>query len=612
MRPLSSIRFRIVAAFLAATTTLLSAQVLLMVQYRGVSESQALVTEGYLPLALTVDRMEGDQQRVDTDIQRLLREERRPGTGAQSPALLYSDRLRAQLDEARIHSRQATQMATDPTEVAALTKAGVHLDRIDALFGGWQQGARRLVEVSEAGDKEAASALAEPLRRDARMLAEEIEQLSQLVEGRITRLTAETDAKRERANAVAGALAAVALLLSFVLMGAVLFALRPIARLTSEVQRLAAGDYSGRVEVRGADEIAILAGEFDRMVEALQLRDRRLVERAEQLDRLSRYLGSVLDSLEDGLFVVEAGVVTLANPAAVRLWGVAPDAPPPEAVRAWVEQPGFQEHREGGADYEVRTTPFGDNGVVVVTSDVTEQRRALDGLARSERLALVGQMLAQIVHEVRNPLNAMSLNAEMLAEEVERLDPAHRTDARDLLGTVSGEIERLTAVTAHYLQLARRPPARLAPEDLPALVQDVARLLQAELGQGGVTLQVDCVDPGPQLVDGNQVRQALLNVVRNAVEAGAHHLRLSVRAEAGELRLALTDDGPGMTAEEIDRAFDPFFSTKATGTGLGLAITRQILEDHGGSVRVDSRPGAGATVTLALPARPAAAAAGSA
>jgi signal transduction histidine kinase len=219
-------------------------------------------------------------------------------------------------------------------------------------------------------------------------------------------------------------------------------------------------------------------------------------------------------------------------------------------------------------------------------------------------------MLAQITHEVRNPLNALSLNAEMLSEELGRLDPSRKTEAWALLETVSGEIERLTAVTAHYLQLARRPKARLAPERLGDLVSDVVRLVHAELEQAGVRLEVALEPVPPQLVDGHQLRQALLNVLRNAVEAHAHRLRLALTAEEGEVHIALTDDGPGMTAEEIARAFDPFFSTKASGTGLGLAITRQILEDHEGTVRVSSERGVGTTFVFVLPFRPSDAAGG--
>ncbi|HHO49665.1 MAG TPA: HAMP domain-containing sensor histidine kinase [Deltaproteobacteria bacterium] len=607
MRPFGSIRFRIVAAFLAAMTTMLSAVVLLMVQYQGVSRSQAMITEGYLPLDIRVDQISADQERIETDIERLLRGDRRPTTGSTSPATIYSERLLETLQQTQIHARRAKQLTTNPVEVAVLNKAQTHLERIEALSRDWQSRAQQFVLLSEAGNLEGAAAMVEPLHQDGRALGEEIDKLSKLLGRSIQTVTEATDRKRRAANGIAFSLTVLSLVLSLGLIGAVLHALQPIGSLTAQVQRLAEGDYSGHVQVRGGDEIALLAGEFNRMVRALQHRDRTLVQRAEQLNRLSRYLASVLNNLEGGLFVVEGGVVTLANPAAERLWEIRQDAAPNELVRSWIEAPGLHEHRAGRLEFEIRVMPFGESGVIVLTADVTEQRRALEGLARSERLALVGQMLAQITHEVRNPLNAMSLNAEMLSDELDQLDPAHSTEAWDLLATVSGEIERLTEVTAHYLQLARRPPTRMIREDLPALLRDVARLLQAELDQQGVTLELTCAELVPQLVDGNQLRQALLNVVRNAVEAGAHQLQLQLQLASSddELHITLHDDGPGMSDEEVERAFDPFFSTKASGTGLGLAITRQILEDHGGTIQVVSRPGEGTHLTLVLPVRPA-------
>jgi signal transduction histidine kinase len=340
------------------------------------------------------------------------------------------------------------------------------------------------------------------------------------------------------------------------------------------------------------------------MVDAVQQRDRALVDRAEQLNRLSRYLGSVLDTLRDGLVVVEDGIVTLANPAAQSGWQIDRDHPPAPALAALLAAPGARElHSPDGRTFQVRVTPFGDGGQIAVLADITEAVEAKERLARSERLALVGQMLAQITHEVRNPLNALSLNAEMLADELGDLDPERHTEAWDLLGTVSGEIDRLTQVTAHYLQLARRPPAQLVPTSITDVVGDVARLLAAELKGQGVTLTLDVTELPPQRVDGNQLRQALLNVVRNAVDAGAQGLRLVVTSRVRDVGVSLADDGPGMTAEQIDRATDPFFSTKATGTGLGLAITRQILEDHGGEVEIESELGRGTTVSLVFPRR---------
>lgn len=604
--PLRSIPFRIVAAFLAATLTVLGAMAFLVAEYQGVSRWQALITEGYLPLAQDVGALRVFQQRIDTDVDRLLRGEMRPGTGAASSTAIYTDALRENLKEAEIHARSARRMAEQGEEAAVLNKILTQLQLIDALFQEYHARVTRIVELAENDHRDEADALAPSIRNHAARLGAELDKLSRQVEGRIAHLTRTTEEKRTQATAVAGGLSVVAFGISLGLILAVVFALRPITQLTDQVQRLAAGDYSGRVNVRGADEIALLAGEFDAMVGALQLRDRTLVERAEQLNRLSRYLGSVLDSLEDALFVVEDGRVTLTNPAARRVWGAREDDLPPTVLRDLLDRPGAHEISGPGARlHQVRLLPFGESSLIVVTADITDQRLAEERLARSERLAMIGQMLAQITHEVRNPLNALSLNAELLADELGALDPKRRTEAWDLLATVSTEIDRLTDVTGHYLQLARRPPARLETEDLAATVQDVVRLLAAELGQHGVAIEVRAKPLPPQLADGNQLRQALLNVLHNAVQAGARRLQLVLAREGDEVHLSLTDDGPGMTPEQITRACDPFFSTKTTGTGLGLAITRQILEDHHGSLRVDSTPGVGTTVTLSLPWRPA-------
>ncbi|MCB9673592.1 MAG: HAMP domain-containing protein [Alphaproteobacteria bacterium] len=602
---LASIRVRIIAAFMAGMLVMLAAIGVLVVQYRGVSQSQELITNGYLPLAKTVARLTTWQARIDNDVRRLLGDEARPGTGARSAAAIYADELKEQLDTARIHTRASQRIAKRPEEQAVLNKVLIQLGRIDNLFVEYRDEAARIVALAEKGNRDQAQEKGTKLLSLSTELGDEIETLSRQIDGRIAQLTAETEAQRVRATAIAGVLSLVAFVSAFALLGLVFYALRPIGRLTDQVQRLAAGDYSGRVEVRGADEIAGLAMEFDKMVQALKLRDEALVDRAEQLNTLSRYLASVLDSLQEGLFVLEGGRVTLANPAAGDVWGAARDQGVPDGLRAYLEPGRYEVDGPGGTLHEVRVTPFGTQGAVVVTADITEETRAKERLARSERLALVGQMLAQITHEVRNPLNALSLNTEMLADELSHYDPERQTEGWDILGTISSEIDRLTDVTAHYLQLARRPPAKIETHDLSDLVRDVERLLAAELESQSVALALDLADLPPLLADGNQLRQALLNVVRNAVEAGAHHLSLATREVDGNVEIELSDDGPGMGPEDVERATDPFYSTKASGTGLGLAITRQILEDHDGSIRVRSAPGRGTDIALIFPFRPA-------
>lgn len=597
-----SIRFRVLVAFLAALVAMVAAQASVVWQQQRIADSVTAITTGYLPLAKTVAQLERDRTRIDNDLERILRGERRPGTGDTAAASVWASQLQANLERGLAEVERARDLPMSSEDQAALFKAESHLEAVRSLFRDYQQASLGLVTAAEAGELDRAEQMVEPLTRDGTRIAEEIEKLARLVDGRIAALGDAAEADRVRASALSATLTGLAFGFALLLVGAVLYALRPIARLTTEVQRVSAGQLSGGVEVRGKDEVSVLAREFNDMVRALAVRDQRLIERAEELNRLTRYLSSVLDSLEDGLLVVEDNVVTLANPAARAVWGAERGAPPPSPIADLLRQPDRME-LAGPSDtlHTVRTSPLGSDGAVIITADVTDQTAAKERLARSERLALVGQMLAQITHEVRNPLNALSLNTELLAEEVGDLDPSAGTEAPELVSTIQKEIDRLTDVTGHYLQLARRPPAQLESEDVVGVVRDVVRLLEVEVESVGASLTVDAPHEAVVWVDGNQLRQALLNVIRNAVEAGGRQLTLTVTSGPDNLAITLVDDGPGMTEQEAAHAMDPFFSTKASGTGLGLAITKQILDDHAGSLVIRSRPGHGTTVSLQLP-----------
>ena len=219
-------------------------------------------------------------------------------------------------------------------------------------------------------------------------------------------------------------------------------------------------------------------------------------------------------------------------------------------------------------------------------------------LIQSERLATVGRMAAQITHEVRNPLASIGLHAELLADET-----ADRPEGQRLVQAIINEVDRLTGITETYLRFARLPKPALAAEDLGALVRGAFEFARHELAAVGISLSV-AVAPGlPEVwADENQIRQALLNLARNAREAMPRGGALLVEVTACEegARVSLTDSGEGIPAENLPKIFDPFFSTKAKGTGLGLALVQQILVEHGGRVEVRSRPGEGTTVSLVL------------
>ncbi len=225
-------------------------------------------------------------------------------------------------------------------------------------------------------------------------------------------------------------------------------------------------------------------------------------------------------------------------------------------------------------------------------------------LIRSERLATVGRMAAQIAHEVRNPLSSIGLNAELLGDEL----ATEADEARRMVASIIGEVDRLTEITETYLRFTRLPRPKLEREDLGGLVASVVAMGRGEIVQEGITLDVDIAPDLPELpADEAQLRQALINLVRNAREAlaSAPTKRLGIAVvndrPSGCLLVRVSDSGAGIDQHDLGKIFDPFFSTKAQGTGLGLALVQQIVVDHGGRIDVESVPGRGTTFTLAFP-----------
>jgi two-component system, NtrC family, sensor kinase len=256
-------------------------------------------------------------------------------------------------------------------------------------------------------------------------------------------------------------------------------------------------------------------------------------------------------------------------------------------------------------DYKQRVDASSPDEIGALGREFNAMAAALDEreqrLIRSERLAAVGKIAAQITHEVRNPLSSIGLNAEMLEEETQG-------EARKLARAIVKEVDRLTEITEEYLRFARLPRPKLEREDLGELVTSLMAFMHQELQARGVTVDAR-VEPGlpPIAADEHQLRQALLNLMRNGVEAmrqgGCLTLRARHVADAGDGRtveLAISDTGEGIEPDHLQKIFDPFFSTKEGGTGLGLALTQQIIVEHGGKIEVQSERGRGTTFTVRL------------
>jgi two-component system sensor histidine kinase HydH len=284
----------------------------------------------------------------------------------------------------------------------------------------------------------------------------------------------------------------------------------------------------------------------------------------------------------------------------------------------------------GGAEAPVRLErlphPAG-RGFGVVLTDLSTARRLEDELKRRERLALVGELLAGVAHEVRNPLAGISSSAQVLLGRFEPRDERTR-----FVRAILDEVNRLDRLVTRLLQFVRPGAPRLQQGSLEPVVRGVLAANEEWLAGAGVVPEVVIRPRVPWVwFDPDLLYQVLLNLVQNAVQAMPSGGRLTVelralerrlpargpgrrRGDAGARRgsggergrrklvqLRLSDTGIGVAKEVQARLFDPFFTTKPTGTGLGLAICRSILEEHGGSIQVMSRRGEGTTALVEIP-----------
>jgi two-component system nitrogen regulation sensor histidine kinase NtrY len=239
--------------------------------------------------------------------------------------------------------------------------------------------------------------------------------------------------------------------------------------------------------------------------------------------------------------------------------------------------------------------PEGEHlGIVLVFDDLTE-------LLTAQRLAAWREVAQRIAHEIKNPLTPIQLSAQRLRRRLAGRLPDDGGLLDECTATIIGEVEGLRRLVDEFSRFARMPSFTPRPTDLH-------RLLESVLGLYGEThptilLRADLAGDVPTLdADGDQLKRAVLNLVDNAVEAGATEVVIGTRWDGGEhVQVLIADNGPGIPPDLRDRVFLPYFSTKTTGMGLGLPIVHQIVSDHGGRIQVEDNVPRGTRFTIELP-----------
>lgn len=226
-------------------------------------------------------------------------------------------------------------------------------------------------------------------------------------------------------------------------------------------------------------------------------------------------------------------------------------------------------------------------------------------LLNSERLATIGRMTSLITHELRNPLSSINLNAEMLMDSlVEQGMGDDDPEAMVHLETIIEEVDRLRDITEEYLVYARLPTPKLERENLTDVLEGLIDFHMWEWAQLDVDVELEVPDtPVEVRADANQLRQAFLNLIKNATEVSPAGSRVDVRITTapGTALVTIHDRGPGIPADARERLFEPFFTTRAQGTGLGLPMTQQIIEQHHGHIRVEQPAEGGTRFIIELP-----------
>ncbi|HBH79729.1 MAG TPA: hypothetical protein DDY39_07880, partial [Nitrospira sp.] len=254
-------------------------------------------------------------------------------------------------------------------------------------------------------------------------------------------------------------------------------------------------------------------------------------------------------------------------------------------------------------DAEVSAARFVDEegpAILVMLRDISERKRLQEQLRKTERIAELGTVASGMAHEIGTPMNVILGRAEYLMDRVTE-EPIKKG-----LQTIITQVERITRVMNQLLSFARRKTPERGALDLKQVVEDSLEMFHERLTRSQIQLELLLADPCPMvLADADQMSQVMINLVMNAVHAmpNGGTLHVALAPELQMVRLTVADTGYGIPREVIKKIFDPFFTTKefGKGTGLGLTVVKGIIEEHQGSIAVESQEGAGTTFTILLP-----------
>jgi PAS domain S-box-containing protein len=243
-------------------------------------------------------------------------------------------------------------------------------------------------------------------------------------------------------------------------------------------------------------------------------------------------------------------------------------------------------------------------GNVIHIEDVTEKRAKEARLRRAESLAALTTLTAGVAHEIKNPLGSIGIHLELMKKEMSGKKQIETRKVLENLLIIKEEVDRLNRIVMDFLFTVRPMNAELSYDELNRVVRELLDFMKFELSEAGITVDTDLTKTGPQiLMDERYMKQAVLNILKNAISAmpDGGRLRVQTVQKGNELLLKISDTGVGIPDEHMDKIFEPYFTTKDFGSGLGLTLVYKILKEHMGDIEINSKVGEGTSITLSFP-----------
>jgi two-component system, sporulation sensor kinase E len=345
------------------------------------------------------------------------------------------------------------------------------------------------------------------------------------------------------------------------------------------------------------------------------------------------FLERIFDALQEGVIVTDVqGKIQFFNAAAGHLFGVEPEETRGKPIDDFLRGLSWTSLRssEGTVSRDIElfypqhrflnfyVAPLHlDKGVAesttvmqdlvayaIILRDTTEDRRSTERTIESEKLSALTLLAAGVAHEIGNPLNSLNIHLQLIRRRLRRVPGPVRDSIEELLEVSAAEIQRLDSIIHQFLQAIRPTRPVFEPNDLNEIVEESVSFLRREIEDRDILVETDLAFGLPPVeVDRDQMKQAFYNVIKNAFQAMKTGGMLHIRSWRDDnfVSIAFADTGGGLSAENMSKLFQPYFTTKSSGSGLGLLIVRRIVREHGGEIEIESNEGKGVRVTIHLP-----------